>query len=121
MTNYFDALSIADKVLSNEALKTSIIQVAKKVREGTSLYKAMKESGNFPPLMLHMISSGEATGDLESMLERAANNQQMELENRMAAMVGLFEPVILILMGAIVLVIVLAILLPILNMNTLIS
>ena len=71
--------------------------------------------------MLHMIASGEATGELDNMLERTSDNQRMELENRVAMLVGLFEPIMLVVMGGVVLVIVLAILLPILNMNTLIS
>lgn len=116
-----DALMIAVQVVSNEAMKVSVKTVAKKVSEGSSLHYALKNSGYFPPLMLHMIASGEATGELDTMLGRTASNQQMELENRMAMMVGLFEPLMLVVMGGVVLVIVLAILLPILNMNTLIG
>ncbi len=116
-----DALAIASQVVSNEAMRASVIEVAKKVSEGASLHKSLQDTTLFPPLMLHMIASGEATGELDNMLERTANNQQMELENRVAMLVGLFEPLMLVVMGAIVLVIVLAILLPILNMNTLIS
>ncbi len=116
-----DALAIASQVVSNDAMREAVIVVARKVSEGASLNKALKETDLFPPLMLHMIASGEATGELDNMLERTASNQQMELENRIAMLVGLFEPLMLVVMGAVVLVIVLAILLPILNMNTLIS
>ncbi len=116
-----DALMIAAQVVGNEAMKASVKTVARKVSEGCSLHRALEEAGYFPPLMLHMIASGEATGELEAMLDRTAANQQMELENRMAMLVGLFEPLMLVVMGGVVLVIVLAILLPILNMNTLIG
>ncbi|WP_211828796.1 type II secretion system inner membrane protein GspF [Kistimonas asteriae] len=116
-----DALMIAAQVVGNEAMKASVKTVARKVSEGSSLHRALEEAGYFPPLMLHMIASGEATGELEVMLDRTADNQQMELENRMAMLVGLFEPLMLVVMGGVVLVIVLAILLPILNMNTLIG
>ena len=112
---------IAAQVVGNEAMKASVKAVARKVSEGCSLHRALEEAGYFPPLMLHMIASGEATGELEAMLDRTAANQQMELENRMAMLVGLFEPLMLVVMGGVVLVIVLAILLPILNMNTLIG
>ncbi|MCK5893024.1 MAG: type II secretion system inner membrane protein GspF [Endozoicomonadaceae bacterium] len=116
-----DALMIAVQVVGNEAMKASVKTVAKKVCEGSSLHRALENAGYFPPLMLHMIASGEATGELETMLDRIATNQQMELDNRMTMLVGLFEPLMLVVMGGVVLVIVLAILLPILNMNTLIS
>ena len=116
-----DALEIAARVVSNDRLKCSIKESARKVSEGTSLHLSLKESGYFPPLMLHMIASGEATGELDTMLDRTAQNQQMELENKVSMLVGLSEPLMLVIMGSIVLTIVLAILLPILNMNTLIG
>ncbi len=116
-----DALGIASQVVGNEAVRDAVISVARRVSEGESLHKSLQDTKLFPPLMMHMIASGEATGELDNMLERTANNQQSELENRVAMLVGLFEPLMLVVMGAIVLVIVLAILLPILNMNTLIS
>ncbi|CAM3634498.1 type II secretion system inner membrane protein GspF [Parendozoicomonas haliclonae] len=116
-----DALAISSQVVSNEAMRKAVVLVARRVSEGASLHRSLQDTTLFPPLMLHMIASGEATGELDNMLERTANNQQMELENRIAMLVGLFEPLMLVVMGTIVLVIVLAILLPILNMNTLIS
>ena len=116
-----DALAIAAQVVTNDAIRISVRSVARKVSEGSSLHKALSETGYFPPLMLHMIASGEATGELDTMLDRTSSNQQMELENRIAMLVGLFEPLMLVVMGGVVLVIVLAILLPILNMNSLIG
>lgn len=116
-----DALAIASQVVGNEAMRGAVVTVAKRVSEGASLHKSLQDTGLFPPLMLHMIASGEATGSLDNMLERTANNQQSELEGRVAMLVGMFEPLILVVMGGIVLTIVLAILLPILNMNTLVG
>jgi general secretion pathway protein F len=72
-------------------------------------------------MMLHMIASGETSGELDSMLERTANMQEKALQGKIAAMVGLFEPLMLLFMGAVVLIIVLGIMLPILNMSNLIA
>jgi len=116
-----DALGIAARVVGNDKIRKSVLESAQNVSEGMSLHRSLNKSGYFPPLMLHMIASGEATGELSAMLERTAQNQQMELENKVSMLVGLFEPLMLVIMGSIVLVIVLAILLPILNMNTLIG
>ena len=116
-----EALMIAAQVVNNDAIKNAVQNAARRVSEGTSLNRALTETGYFPPLMLHMIASGEATGELDQMLERTAQNQQMELEGRITVMLGLFEPLMLILMGGVVMMIVLAILLPILNMNQLLN
>ncbi|AMO55813.1 general secretion pathway protein GspF [Endozoicomonas montiporae] len=116
-----EALMIAAQVVENRAIRGAVIDAAKKVSEGSSLNKALSGAGYFPPLMLHMISSGESTGELDEMLERTAQNQQMELDGRIAMLLGLFEPLMLVVMGGVVMVIVLAILLPILNMNQLLN
>lgn len=116
-----EALMIVAQVVDNDAIKNAVQDVARRVSEGTSLNRALTEAGYFPPLMLHMIASGEATGELDQMLERTAQNQQIELEGRITVMIGLFEPLMLVLMGGVVMVIVLAILLPILNMNQLLN
>ncbi len=116
-----EALMIAGQVLSNEAIRAAVVKVAKRVSEGTSLNHSLTETGYFPPLMLHMIASGEATGELDQMLEKTAQNQQQELDGRIAITLGLFEPLMLVVMGGVVMVIVLAILLPILNMNQLLN
>ena len=116
-----EALMIAAQVVDNRAIRGAVIDAAKKVSEGSSLNKALTGTGYFPPLMLHMISSGESSGELDEMLERTAQNQQMELDGRIAMLLGLFEPLMLVVMGGVVMVIVLAILLPILNMNQLLN
>lgn len=116
-----EALVIAAQVIDNKAICEAVQSVARRVSEGASLNRALSETGYFPPLMLHMISSGESTGELDEMLERTAQNQQMELDGRIALLLGLFEPLMLVVMGGVVMVIVLAILLPILNMNQLLN
>jgi general secretion pathway protein F len=90
------------------------------VREGSGIARALEQSHYFPPMTLHLIASGEASGKLESMLERAADNQERELETVIAMVMGMFEPILILVMGGVVLVIVLAILLPIFDLNQLV-
>lgn len=115
-----DAMTIAGQVLSNSWLKEKVTQATQQVREGTSLHKALQQCGCFPPMMIHMIASGEASGELPGMLERVAYSQQRELDNLVATLIGIFEPAMLVFMGAAVLTIVLAILQPIFELNQLI-
>ncbi|MBQ0831945.1 type II secretion system inner membrane protein GspF [Marinobacter sp.] len=116
-----DAMRIAGEVLSNDYLRQELKEAARKVSEGGSLHRALDQSGYFPPMMLHMIASGEASGELDSMLERTANMQENTLQSKIAAIVGLFEPMMLLVMGVVVLIIVMAIMLPILNMSNLVG
>ena len=116
-----EAISIASQVINNVVIKKATEQIARDVSEGMSLNKAMRQTGYFPPMMIHMVASGEATGELDQMLERTAHSQQQELESKISLMLGLFEPMMLVVMGGMVMLIVLAILLPILNMNQLLA
>ncbi len=116
-----DALEISAEVVANQQIRIRMKDVARAVREGSGLTRALEQSGDFPPMMLYMIASGERSGELDSMLERAAHQQQTQLSHGIAMLVGLFEPAMLVFMGASVLVIVLAILMPILNLNQLIT
>ena len=116
-----DGLQIASQVLTNLPMRDAVQEAARKVREGSAIHKALEKSGYFPPMTIHLIASGEASGNLEEMLERAADNQERELEAVTQGLLALFEPVLILVMGAIVLVIVLAILMPIFNMNQLVS
>ncbi len=115
-----NALDIAAAVLSNSHLKRIIGDTAGQVREGISLKVALERCGRFPPIMIHMIASGEASGDLERMLGRVAESQQIDLDNRIATLIGLLEPAVLLFMGVAVLCIVVAILQPIFSLNQMI-
>jgi general secretion pathway protein F len=116
-----DALGIAAAVIGNLRIRERVIEAAQRVREGGSLTRALDATGEFPPMMLHMIASGEKSGELDSMLARTARNQENDLAAQISLLVGLFEPFMLVFMGAVVLVIVLAILLPILSLNQLVG
>ena len=116
-----DALRIAGEVLNNRVLRESSTDVAGQVQEGSSLHRALQQSGHFPPMMVHMVASGEASGELENMLERSATNQERELEMALGTMMGIFEPLMVVFMGGMVLGIVLAILLPIFQLNTMVN
>jgi len=116
-----EALRIAAQVLSSLPMRASVEDAASRVREGSSLFTALERGGYFPPMTLHLIASGESSGRLEEMLERAAENQERELETTIAAIMGLFEPLLILAMGGIVLVVVLAILLPIFDLNQLVK
>lgn len=115
-----DALHIAGSVMSNRELRKAAVRVANNVQEGSSLNKALSQGAFFPPMMVHMVASGEVSGELEIMLERSAVNQERELEMTLGTVMGLFEPLMVILMGGVVLLIVLAILLPIFDLNTMV-
>jgi len=114
-----DALQLAAPVVANLPMQDAVLDAAEKVREGSSIYAALDRSKLFPPMTLHLISSGERSGNLEDMLDKAAEQQERELELTIATFMGLFEPLLIVFMGGIVLVIVLSILLPIINMNDL--
>lgn len=115
------AMKHAAEVVSNVPMQEAIKDAAERVREGASISGSLQKSGLFPPMTLHLIASGEASGNLEEMLERAANQQERETSNRVTTMVTLFEPLLIVVMGAVVLVIVLAILLPIFDLNQLVQ
>lgn len=116
-----DALEIAAAVIGNLTIRARMADAARSVREGGTLTRALELSGDIPPMMLHMIASGERAGELDRMLARAAEQQESSLAARIALVVSLFEPAMLVLMGAVVLLIVLAILLPILSLNQLVN
>jgi general secretion pathway protein F len=90
------------------------------VSEGSSLSGSLEQSGSFPPMMLHMIASGESSGELDDMLARVARHQQQDADLLMSLLLSLFGPLMLIVMGGAVFTIVMAILLPIINLNQLV-
>lgn len=116
-----EAMRISAEVLNNLPMREAVSEAARKVREGAGISKSLEVSGYFPPMAVHLIGSGEASGNLEEMLDRAAVNQERELEGRIATFMGLFEPLLILIMGFFVLMIVLAILLPIFNLNELVK
>lgn len=116
-----EAMRIAAKVLTNVPMRQAVEEAAARVREGAGLHKALERAGYFPPMTLHLIASGEASGNLDVMLERASAAQEREVETLIAAFVALFEPLLIVVMGGVVLMIVLAILLPIFDLNQLVK
>jgi general secretion pathway protein F len=116
-----DAMKIAGEVLSNDWLRLRVQSATQSVSEGSSLKSALEKAGYFSPMMLHMIASGEASGELDTMLDRTAKAQELDLKNFISVMVSMVPPVIILLMGGMVFMIVLAILLPIFQLNQLVG
>ena len=116
-----EAMRISASVMSNIPMREAVGEAAARVREGAGIATALEKSGFFPPMTVHLIASGEASGKLEEMLERSAINQEREIATMSAAVLGLFEPLLILVMGGVVLIIVLAILLPIFDQNQLVQ
>ena len=114
-----DAMRIATEVVSNAWLRRLLGDATRRVSEGTSLRMGLEAVGYFPPMLLHMVASGESSGELDAMLDRVALYQQAEVERIVTTLVTLLQPLMLLLMGGLVMFIVMAVLLPILNMNQL--
>ncbi len=116
-----EALQAAAGVTPNRFIRARIVEIADKVRQGMSLKRAMDEAACFPAMLVAMVASGEASGNLGEALERAASDQQRDLDAWIKALVALVEPAILLVMGGLVMMMVLAILLPIVSMNNLVG
>ncbi|CEA02158.1 general secretion pathway protein F [Pseudomonas saudimassiliensis] len=116
-----EALNMSASVISNTPMRDAVSDAAKRVREGAGVGHSLERSGYFPPMTLSLIKSGESSGTLDKMLERAAETQERELEARIAMVMGVFEPLLILAMGGVVLIIVLAILLPIFELNQLVN
>jgi general secretion pathway protein F len=116
-----EALRISGEVVINLPMRDAVDIAATRVREGAPIAKSLGASRMFPPLMIHLIASGETSGDLETMLDRAATNQEREMDSILGTFVGLLGPLMILVMGGLVLLIVLAMLLPIFQLNELVA
>ena len=111
------SLQAATGVVNNLPMRRALEEASRKVREGVELSRALAVSGLFPPILIHLIASGESSGKLDTMLDRAATQQEQEVGNYTSILTALLEPILILSMGGVVLLIVLAILMPIIEMN----
>ena len=111
------ALDIVKSIVDNTVLTRAIERARDAIREGQSIAPPLRESGLFPPLVVHMVAVGERSGELETMLGKAADAYDDEVENAVVSLTTILEPIIIVFMGGVVLFIVLAILLPIFELN----
>ncbi|MEZ8030053.1 type II secretion system inner membrane protein GspF [Enterovibrio norvegicus] len=116
-----DGMKVAADVMTNTWVKTKVLEASDRVREGASLRVSLEKSKLFPPMMLHMIASGERSGELEQMLTRAADNQDRDFESQVNIALGIFGPLLIVCMAGIVLFIVVATLMPIIQLNNIVG
>ncbi len=114
------SLEAGAQTLTNQAMRADVEDAITRVREGAPLSRALAAGGHFPPMMIHMIASGEATGNLSEMLQRTATTLSGETERRALALTSILEPMLILIMGGVVLTIVLAVLMPIIEINQLV-
>jgi len=116
-----EALRISAEVVTNMPMKQAVEEAALRVREGAPIGRSLAARKLFPPMMIHLISSGESSGELEKMLERAATNQEREMDGLLSNMTNLLGPLMVVFMGGVVMFIVIALLLPIFQLNDLVK
>lgn len=112
-----ESLKLSASVVNNLPMREAVDEVSVKVREGASIGHSLASSKLFPPMTVHLIKSGESSGKMEEMLERAAVNQERELENTISSLLAIMQPLMILIMAGIVVTIVLAIMMPIFNLN----
>jgi general secretion pathway protein F len=115
-----DSMHISTEVINSQPINAAVVKAASRVREGEHISVALESTGYFSPLVLQLIQIGEASGKLGDMLERSARAEENEFAAVTALFIGLFEPAMILLMGVVVLFIVIAILIPIFDMNELV-
>ena len=115
-----DSMHISTEVINNLPMKAAVQKAADRVREGEHISVALEHTGYFSPLVLQLVQNGEASGKLGDMLERSARAEENEFAGVTALFIGLFEPAMILFMGVVVLFIVVAILIPIFDMNELV-
>lgn len=115
------ALNSCCGVVSNLPMRKALVDAISNVEQGVSLSRALSVSGLFPPVLIHLIASGEKSGQLDSMLDRVAHQQTNEVSGFTSALTSVLEPILIVVMGSVVLIIVLAILMPIIQMNQLVK
>jgi general secretion pathway protein F len=115
-----EALRISASVIANLPMREAVDEAAVRVREGGAIGRSLAQSKLFPAMSIHLISSGEASGELDEMLERTANHQESEMDSLLSTMLSVLEPLLIVVMGLVVLTIVMAILLPIFQINQLV-
>ncbi|MEP2602567.1 MAG: type II secretion system F family protein, partial [Paraglaciecola sp.] len=116
-----ESMRIAGDVLENLHIKEAIKEAAGHVKEGSSLRASLEQTKMFPPMMMHMIASGERSGELQQMLGRAADNQDRQFESLVSVSLKVFEPILIVTMAVVVLLIVIAILQPIMALNSMVN
>ncbi|MEC6883782.1 type II secretion system inner membrane protein GspF [Photobacterium piscicola] len=116
-----DGMKVASDVMTNTYVNKKILDAADRVREGASLRVSLEKTALFPPMMLHMIASGERSGELEQMLTRAADNQDRDFESLVNMALGVFEPLLIVAMAGVVMFIVIATLMPIIELNNMVG
>ena len=116
-----DAMTIGADVVTNLPMRDAIKRASTRVREGDAIHRALGRERLFPPITLHMIANGEISGELDMMLGRAAEHQEREVETLRQGVMGILGPAVILLMGGLVLIIVLAILQPVFNLNQLVK
>jgi len=115
------ALEAGRDTLSNYMMRNAVDKALKLVKEGVPLANALKQQDAFPPVVIHLIASGEKSGTLDTLLEQAGAHQELELTHRSELLTGILEPILIVFMGGVVMLIVIAIMLPILNMNQMVN
>lgn len=114
------SLKAAAKIVSLLPMQAAIKEAINVVHDGGALSRALRDSGQFPPILIHLIANAEATGQLGKMLESAAIQQENEVNNKLTILTGVLEPLLILAMGGMVLLIVLAVMLPIIEINQLV-